>query len=1235
MPVENATGDTPEGTSGDAPGHVRTPDPVGDKDFRHDRELLVRAVRRRLRRTRAEADHAPVLERGTRREADRLASFLNASPDPVAEPDGGGELIEAHYVLGWVRWLRADGIRFRRRAAERERRAALDALLPCYLWAPKDPEYVRRLPSGALSALAERAVPVLAERVFDAPAPAGAATGAGATDTASDAIALWRRVLRDLPEDHRERARALTHLSRWLLRRHAEGGSPAEGPGPESSDPIEALHIARLAAAAADRAPGESRRGAARVPTDTPDARSSRRAATSVLAAALISVGTCSPGTDTSRVDEAILLLEGPDGIPAAGEPVTAAGAEALALLGLAFRVRWERVGDERAAERAVECARRSVCAPAGEDPRRPDHLRALAVALRLRYERTGELAALEAAVEAQALAVDTTPVGDRSSAARLDGLGALVQVRYRRTGAAEDTERAVESARRAVAASRSGDRVRAVALSNLATALCLRHERGRDPNALNDAVAALEEAIALLPTEHPLRPVLSGNLGAVLRDRHAHVGSEGDLERAVNMLLDACVGVPPGRNAPGAPAPAPAPDEEGPGEPDGLRQGRRNDTDGAPGSVIPSPEGVVATAVPRWADLGRALARRHELTGAVDDRRAAADALAVVAAAETARPSLRVESARRAAGLLEPIDPTAAAAMAARAVELLPLMISDGSRASHRPGRAPAPGPSGSPAEPGEEAASLAVADPAGGSTVERARRALSLVEAGRPVAPGPLPDAVVDPPPVTGTADHAVSAGWVAGERTDREAAVGTPAATGGPSPAAPPGGARAARRRLETVPVTGEGPITLLEHAEHLPARARDARLAVAGTLIGPARLPDPDRLLAAADRGPVVTLVAGRRHGDALVAVDGTVRRVELPSLTRNAVGATVDTLRDALVLAREAGVPASRRPAAEDEVDAVLRWLWDAVAGPVLSALGSRGPVRAGTGASGDLPPRLWWVPGGALAHLPLHAAGHHDDPPGAPGRRVLADRVVSSTVPSIRSLLLARERAAVPPPGVGTDGKGMGEPARGHVVAVGDRGVLGGRRPASREVMAVRGLLPGAPVLGGPGTDDPPGDPRTAARSLRGATVAHLVTGTGGEEHRFDGPGPRLAYLSAYGPPPGPIDGEVVAPPPTVALYLAGVPSVVGPLWPWADAGGDAAGDGSPREGGHSSATTSGEFAVELAREFHLRLRRARAGGNGEVFPDTARVLHAAVRAARRTTGAGPSLWAAPHHVGA
>jgi hypothetical protein len=87
--------------------------------------------------------------------------------------------------------------------------------------------------------------------------------------------------------------------------------------------------------------------------------------------------------------------------------------------------------------------------------------------------------------------------------------------------------------------------------------------------------------------------------------------------------------------------------------------------------------------------------------------------------------------------------------------------------------------------------------------------------------------------------------------------------------------------------------------------------------------------------------------------------------------------------------------------AVDRFLSCLAWLWDAVAGPVLHDLRLDAAPAAGTPW-----PRLWWVPTGLLCSMPLHAAGHHDEPD--PQARTVFDRAVSSYAPTLRSLLRAR-----------------------------------------------------------------------------------------------------------------------------------------------------------------------------------------------------------------------------------
>jgi CHAT domain-containing protein len=98
-----------------------------------------------------------------------------------------------------------------------------------------------------------------------------------------------------------------------------------------------------------------------------------------------------------------------------------------------------------------------------------------------------------------------------------------------------------------------------------------------------------------------------------------------------------------------------------------------------------------------------------------------------------------------------------------------------------------------------------------------------------------------------------------------------------------------------------------------------------------------------------------------------------------------------------------------RRSLEEPLTAVLEWLWDTVAGPVLTALGISDVPQ-----SGQPWPRIWWCPTGLLALLPLHAAGYHIPVDGRPPRTVM-DRAASSYTPTLSVLASTHHTGGLDP----------------------------------------------------------------------------------------------------------------------------------------------------------------------------------------------------------------------------
>lgn len=352
------------------------------------------------------------------------------------------------------------------------------------------------------------------------------------------------------------------------------------------------------------------------------------------------------------------------------------------------------------------------------------------------------------------------------------------------------------------------------------------------------------------------------------------------------------------------------------------------------------------------------------------------------------------------------------------------------------------------------------------------------------------------------------------------------------------------------------------------------------------------------------GDVVIVNVSSIRCDALVLSRGRLRVIPLPGLTLKLAAERAGDLFLALLMSRGgSGVAASI--AGQRLLLAVLGWLWDAIAEPVLRGLG-----YPETG--GGPPRRLWWCPTNVLSVLPLHAAGHHQ--PGGHRRSVL-DTVVSSYTTTLRSLRHARrpgpraeQRAllvSMPRTPEATDLPGAGE-----------------------ETRRLRELMPGALALEGIHATR-----RAVLRVLPDFPIAHFAC------HAVSGPfdaaeamlllhdhghrplsvreisalrleGAELAFLSACSTTAtGPLqtdEGLNMA----GAFQLAGYRQVIGTLWPINDV-----------------------KAADLADAVYTALTAN--GATGPRVAETPRALHDAVVSLRDRYPATPTLWAAHIHMGA
>jgi tetratricopeptide (TPR) repeat protein len=187
--------------------------------------------------------------------------------------------------------------------------------------------------------------------------------------------------------------------------------------------------------------------------------------------------------------------------------------------------------------------------------------------------------------------------------------------------------------------------------------------------------------------------------------------------------------------------------------------------------------------------------------------------------------------------------------------------------------------------------------------------------------------------------------------------------------------------------------DAPRALANHWQDLVARAR--RIPGLADVMRP---PDVPALRGAVAGGAAVFVNISDLRSHALLVTPDGIDAVELPGVTGEKAAAVVREFWPAIHMLDLGIFDRASRAEAKETMKRTRRWLWDAIAGPVLDRL--QLPIPADDTAW----PRVWWCPTGVLSMLPLHAAG--DDESGD----CVIDRVISSYTTTLSALIQARAR---------------------------------------------------------------------------------------------------------------------------------------------------------------------------------------------------------------------------------
>ncbi len=863
----------------------------------------------------------------------------------------------------------------------------------------------------------------------------------------------------------------------------------------------------------------------------------------------------------------------------------------ALISLSSALHTRFEHNRNEADLNESIDACRAAID-DAHADQARTHASNLLGNALYSRYEHTGDLTSLDLAIDLY-ITVVTEHSDHTDHAKHLSNLGNALRSRFLRTGARSDLDKAVDFGRAAVEATPEGNVDRPLRVLNLAAALRSRVDETGARTDLDEAIDSLLAGLGAIPDDHRLRSMFLNNLGGALWNRSCITDAREDEDEALTHL-QAALDASPADGVTRAPIMANL------GavllsmyERSGTLEDLNNAIEFGRAAFAASPADH-----PSWSTASRNLATllrtRFESTAKHADLDDALSAYGQVLASESVAASSRVEAAQAAASLTGPTEPSRSADLLEAAVRLLPEV------APRRLDLADQQHALGGYVGLAGDAAAFALTDDQGDDHL-RATRALRLLEAGRTVLLNQALDTRSDLSELETRRPDLAAQFAELRDLLDQPADTATPASS--------------------SVSHTVQDRHRI---ADRFTATLREIR-ALDG-LESFALPPTADELLAEAADGPIVVFNVSKHRSDALLLTDSGITSLRLPGLDHGLVIDQINVFYQALAAATDPDPTAGLvRREAHSTLNTVLTWLWDAAAEPVLNALGLHRQPAPGTQIRDW--PRLWWVPGGLLGLLPLHAAGHHADPPDDPARRTVIDRVVSSYTPTIRALRHARQRA-----------RQAGEPDRALIVAmpttpgIADQGRL---HHVATEVAMLEARLP-QPVLliepDVPGELDSVPTKANVLANLPNCPIAHFACHgysdrtNPSESHlllhdhvtepltiaslasvRLDQA--QLAYLSACQTAShttyAVIDEAIHL---TSAFQLAGFPHVVGTLWEIDD-----------------------ETAVRVADSFYTNLRTA----DGTLSVNrSAHALHAAVRAARDNLPL-PFLWASYLHAGA
>ncbi|KIW57848.1 hypothetical protein PV05_02405 [Exophiala xenobiotica] len=245
---------------------------------------------------------------------------------------------------------------------------------------------------------------------------------------------------------------------------------------------------------------------------------------------------------ESTDIDEAINFTKQVVNTYSEHQPIPARVSNSL---GTVLGDRFLKLGNDVDIDEAIEHTKNAVNVTSDNDPDKAKFLDDLAELYGARYLHTGEPLDLDLGIEKCQKVMELTSTHDSNYAIRLNNLAGLLRDRYQRKRGERDLEQALSFAQQAVDLTPRNQPERAIYLSNLANILAERDLR--DSSQTKDIECAIMhalEALDMTPDNHPYRSRRLNTLGVLLRQKSLRTSTEADkpliLEEAIRVTFAA-----------------------------------------------------------------------------------------------------------------------------------------------------------------------------------------------------------------------------------------------------------------------------------------------------------------------------------------------------------------------------------------------------------------------------------------------------------------------------------------------------------------------------------------------------------------------------------------------------------------------------------------------------------------------------------------------------------------------